>query len=77
MPDLQDGESVEIKGSAAKSYILKNIGDVFSCTCPAWRNQSLGIERRTTPRAGAPQRRFDLRQRAGQNGGASLKHAHY
>jgi DNA ligase-1 len=47
MPDLQDGESVEIKGSAAKPYILKNVGGVYSCTCPAWRNQSLGIEQRT------------------------------
>jgi len=47
MPDLRDGESVEIQGSAAKPYILKNIGGVYSCTCPAWRNQSLGIEQRT------------------------------
>ena len=41
MPDLQDGESVEIKGSAAKPYIIKNVGGVYSCSCPAWRNQSL------------------------------------
>jgi DNA ligase-1 len=47
MPDLRDGESVEIKGSAAKPYILRNVGGVFSCTCPSWRNQSIGIERRT------------------------------
>ena len=47
MPDLQDGESVEMKGSAAKPYVLKNVGGVYSCTCPAWRNQSIGIERRT------------------------------
>ena len=47
MPDLRDGESVEIKGSAAKPYVLKNTGGVFSCTCPSWRNQSIGIERRT------------------------------
>jgi DNA ligase-1 len=47
MPDLCDGQSVEIKGSAAKPYILKNVGGVYSCTCPAWRNQSIGIERRT------------------------------
>jgi DNA ligase-1 len=26
---------------------LKNTGGVYSCTCPAWRNQSIGIERRT------------------------------
>src|SRR5690242_17338970 len=47
MPDLKDGESVEIKGSARLPYVLKNIGGVYSCTCPAWRNQSLSIERRT------------------------------
>jgi DNA ligase-1 len=47
MPDLRDGESVEIQGSASRSYILKNVGGVYSCTCPAWRNQSVGIERRT------------------------------
>jgi DNA ligase-1 len=47
MPDLQDGETAEIQGSAAKPYVLKNIGGVYSCSCPAWRNQSLGIERRT------------------------------
>jgi DNA ligase-1 len=47
MPDLNDGESVEIKGSARLPYVLKNVGGVFSCSCPAWRNQSLPIERRT------------------------------
>lgn len=47
MPDLQDGESVEIKGSAKKPYVIKNVGGVYSCTCPAWRNQSLAIEQRT------------------------------
>ena len=47
MPDLKDGETAEIKGSARDPYILKNTGGVYSCTCPAWRNQSLGIEKRT------------------------------
>lgn len=47
MPDLSDGESVEMKGSGAKPYILKNVGGVYSCSCPAWRNQSTAIERRT------------------------------
>ena len=47
MPDLADGESVEMKGSGAKPYVLKNVGGVYSCTCPAWRNQSIAIERRT------------------------------
>lgn len=47
MPDLTDGESIEMKGSGAKPYVLRNVGGVYSCTCPAWRNQSAGIERRT------------------------------
>ncbi|MBW3601006.1 MAG: DNA ligase, partial [Planctomycetes bacterium] len=47
MPDLRDGESIEMKGSARQPYVLKNTGGVYSCTCPAWRNQSLPIERRT------------------------------
>ena len=47
MPDLRDGESVEMKGSGSRPYVLKNVGGVYSCSCPAWRNQSLAIERRT------------------------------
>src|SRR5580658_6581681 len=47
MADLNDGESVEMQGSGSRPYVLKNMGGVYSCTCPAWRNQSVGIERRT------------------------------
>ena len=47
MPDLADGESTEVQGSGAKPYVLKNSGGVYSCTCPAWRNQSIAIEKRT------------------------------
>lgn len=47
MPDLQDGESIEMQGSGAKPYVLKNTGGVYSCSCPAWRNQSIAIEKRT------------------------------
>ena len=47
MGDLSDGESVEMKGSGARPYVLKNVGGVYSCSCPAWRNQSVAIERRT------------------------------
>ena len=47
MPDLEDGESIEMQGSGKKPYEIKNVGGVYSCTCPAWRNQSLGIEQRT------------------------------
>src|ERR1700726_2997401 len=46
MVDLNDGESCEMKGSGAKPYVLKNVGGVYSCSCPAWRNQSVPIARR-------------------------------
>src|SRR5216684_1142997 len=47
MQDLRDGESIAMQGSAARPYLLKNVGGVMSCSCPAWRNQSLSIERRS------------------------------
>jgi DNA ligase-1 len=47
MPDILDGQTVEMKGSAAKPYVLRNVGGVYSCSCPAWRNQSIAIEKRT------------------------------
>jgi DNA ligase-1 len=47
MPDLADGESTTMQGSGAKPYELKNTGGVYSCSCPAWRNQSVAIEKRT------------------------------
>jgi DNA ligase-1 len=47
MPDIADGATAEYQGSGAKPYILKNVGGVYSCTCPAWRNQSVPIDRRT------------------------------
>ena len=33
MPDLADGESIEMKGSGAKPYVLKNVGASIR-TCP-------------------------------------------
>jgi len=47
MPDLKEGQSVEVKGSSPKPYLIKNVGGVYSCSCAAWRHQSLPIERRT------------------------------
>ena len=47
MAELRDGESIEVQGSAREPYILKNTGAVYSCSCPAWRNQSLHPGRRT------------------------------
>lgn len=45
--DLADGVEVEVRGSAAKPYVVKNTGGVYSCSCPAWRNQSKPIDART------------------------------
>ena len=47
MPDLADGATAEMQGSGSNPYTLKNTGGVYSCSCPAWRNQSTAIERRT------------------------------
>jgi DNA ligase-1 len=48
MPDLEVGQTIEMKGSSARPYIIKNCGaGGYSCTCPAWRNQSLDPARRT------------------------------
>jgi DNA ligase-1 len=47
MPDLADGESIQMQGSGREPYVIKNVGGVYSCTCPAWRNQSLAVDVRT------------------------------
>lgn len=47
MTDLADGATFEMQGSGAKPYLLKNTGGVYSCSCPAWRNQSAPPERRS------------------------------
>src|SRR6516225_3793523 len=47
MADLRDGETTEMQGSGKNPYVLKNTGGVYSCSCPAWRNQSVAIETRT------------------------------
>ena len=31
---LLDGQSVEVQGSASRPYVLKNVGGIFSCSCP-------------------------------------------
>lgn len=47
MPEIEDGEQAQVKGSGSSVYTLKNSGGVYSCTCPAWMHQSIGIEKRT------------------------------
>jgi DNA ligase-1 len=47
MPEIEDGQTAQVQGSGSAVYTLKNSGGVYSCTCPAWMHQSIGIERRT------------------------------
>ena len=43
---LKEGQSVEVKGSGVKPYLIKNTKGNYSCSCPAWRNQSLPTNKR-------------------------------
>lgn len=47
MPDLHDGESIEVPGSSGNTYTIKNVGGVYACNCMAWRTQSAPVDRRT------------------------------
>jgi len=42
MGELKIGETTEMQGSGSKPYIIKNVDDInWTCSCPAWRNQSI------------------------------------
>jgi DNA ligase 1 len=43
---LEDGDEAEVQGSSS-TYTLKRNGDVYSCSCPAWKNQGATIDKRT------------------------------
>ncbi len=47
MPELTEGEPVEVSGSTGRRYTLERRGDVISCSCPAWRNQRAPAYRRS------------------------------
>ncbi|MBU3913883.1 MAG: DNA ligase [Nanoarchaeota archaeon] len=47
MKEILDGEVVLVQGSASEPYKVRRIGEVIDCSCPAWRNQSLPINKRT------------------------------
>ncbi|GLE09585.1 hypothetical protein PINS_up021313 [Pythium insidiosum] len=37
---IDDGTFLEVKSSSSSStYLIKRLGSVYSCNCPAWRNQ--------------------------------------
>jgi DNA ligase-1 len=44
--ELDDGATVEVQGSSSK-YTLSRNGNVYMCSCPAWKNQGQTIDRRT------------------------------
>ncbi len=43
---LEDGDEVEVQGSSSV-YTLSRQGSVYMCSCPAWKNQSATVDRRT------------------------------
>ena len=45
--ELSNGETIDVQGSGSNIYTIKNVGGVYSCSCPAWRNQSKPIDLRT------------------------------
>ena len=47
MPDLENGQVYEMQGSGKNPYKIKNVGGVYSCSCPAWLNQSAPSNART------------------------------
>jgi len=47
MADIAEGATAQVKGSGSNTYTLKNVGGVYSCSCPAWRNVGGPIDRRT------------------------------
>jgi len=47
MPQLTEGKTEYVQGSGQKPYELKSSGGVYSCSCPAWRNQKIAIDQRT------------------------------
>jgi DNA ligase-1 len=45
--DLEHGQTYEMQGSGKNPYRIKNVNGVYSCTCPAWCNQSKPSNART------------------------------
>jgi len=43
--DIPDGGETHVEGSGTTPYKVARRGDVYWCTCPAWRNQRLGTYR--------------------------------
>lgn len=44
--ELEDGGSTQVRGSSG-TYTLSRKGNVYMCSCPAWRNQGAPVDART------------------------------
>lgn len=44
---MQDREIRQVRGSSGSVYEMRNVGGVYSCSCPALRNQSAPAQQRT------------------------------
>lgn len=44
---LNENDQIEVKGSGKNPYIVKKVGGVVSCSCPAWRNFGGTLDTRT------------------------------
>src|SRR5690349_7241553 len=71
MPDIAEDEVVEIQGSAAAPYKLRNIAGVYSCTCPAWINAGGPVDMRTCKHLKAYRGEDVELARVGANGGGA------
>jgi hypothetical protein len=38
-PPLRDGATFSVPGASGSIYFIKNVGGVYSCSCPSWRHQ--------------------------------------
>ncbi len=45
--ELEDGQTTQVRGSGSSVYEIRNTGGAYSCSCPAWRNQSFPAHQRT------------------------------
>jgi hypothetical protein len=46
-PKIPEGASLLVQGTTGSIYTVKNVGGVYSCSCPAWRVQKKTINNRT------------------------------
>jgi len=44
---MVNGQVEYVQGSAQEPYEIKCVGEIVSCSCPAWKNQSTPINKRT------------------------------